>query len=97
MSQDPKLERGGTLAGRENLEKFADLALTFNDRGGWQVQFNIIDRATLQQAKAHPEEYPNLLVRVSGYTAYFADLNEHMHDEIIARAEYDLQTEKEVR
>jgi formate C-acetyltransferase len=65
--------------------------------GGLQVQCNVMDRATLEEARDYPERYPNLLVRVSGYTAYFADLNPHMQKEIIERAEYDLRTGKEVR
>ncbi len=64
--------------------------------GGLQVQFNLIDRATLIEARDYPERYPNFLVRVSGYTAYFADLNPYMKEEIITRAEYDLKTGKEV-
>lgn len=65
--------------------------------GGLQVQCNVMDRATLEKARDNPGEYPNLLVRVSGYTAYFDDLNPHMKKEIIERAEYDLKTGREVR
>ena len=79
------------------IDKFAASIETYMKMGGLQVQFNLIDRATLEDARAHPENYPNLLVRVSGYTAYFADLNPHMQEEIITRAEYDLGTGKEVR
>lgn len=38
--------------------------------------------------KEHPEKYPGLLVRVSGYSAYFADLTPEMQEEIIARSEH---------
>jgi formate C-acetyltransferase len=58
--------------------------------GGLQVQCNIIDRATLEDAREHPQKHPHLLVRVSGYTAYFTDLNPHMQEEIITRTEYAL-------
>jgi len=58
--------------------------------GGMQVQCNIIDRATLEDAREHPEKHLHLLVRVSGYTAYFTDLNPHMQEEIITRTEYAL-------
>ncbi|NIO29522.1 MAG: formate acetyltransferase [Candidatus Latescibacteria bacterium] len=78
------------------IPKFASSVEAFMKMGGLQVQFNLIDRATLKDAKAHPEKYPNLLVRVSGYTAYFGDLNKYMQEEIIIRAEYDLDTGKEV-
>ncbi|MDI6792321.1 MAG: pyruvate formate lyase family protein [bacterium] len=79
------------------MAKFAAGIEAYMKMGGLQVQFNLIDRATLEEARDHPEKHPNLLVRVSGYTAYFADLNPHMQKEIITRAEYDLQTGKEVR
>jgi formate C-acetyltransferase len=58
--------------------------------GGLQVQFNIIDRAILEDAKKNPDKYPDLLVRVSGYTAYFKDLDPTMQGEIITRPEYNL-------
>ena len=67
------------------------------DSGGLQVQFNIIYRQTLIDAVYHPKkpEYRDLLVRVSGYTAYFIDLNPQMQQEIINRTEYDLGTQLE--
>jgi formate C-acetyltransferase len=46
----------------------------------------------LLDAKEHPEKYPELLVRVSGYSAYFRDLNEAMMDEIITRTEYGIKS-----
>lgn len=53
--------------------------------GGMQVQFNVIDPAVLIDAKEHPGQYRGLVVRVSGYSAYFNDLTESMKDELIAR------------
>jgi formate C-acetyltransferase len=55
------------------------------ERGGMQAQLNVLDAAVLRQAKAHPEQYPYLLVRVSGYAAYFNDLSPELQDEVIAR------------
>jgi formate C-acetyltransferase len=57
--------------------------------GGLQVQFNIIDRAELEDAIENPMNHQDLLVRVSGYTAYFKDLHKAMQQEIINRPEYD--------
>jgi formate C-acetyltransferase len=67
--------------------------------GGLQVQFNIMDRQKLQKVAQDPRnpEYRDLLVRVSGYTAYFKDLNPQMQQEIINRAEYDLGTQQEIK
>jgi formate C-acetyltransferase len=60
--------------------------------GGMEVQCNVMGRAELRDAREHPDEYPELLVRVSGYTAYFKDLSRQMQDEIIERTEYLLST-----
>ena len=78
------------------VPKFANTIEAFFKMGGLQVQFNIIDRKTLEDASKHPERYPDLFVRVSGYSAYFKDLSPHMQQEIITRAEYHLDTGKEV-
>jgi pyruvate-formate lyase len=47
----------------------------------------VVDKATLIDAKAHPEQYRDLIVRVAGYSDYFCDLTEALQDEIIARTE----------
>ncbi|UCE19721.1 MAG: hypothetical protein JSV84_05085 [Gemmatimonadota bacterium] len=60
--------------------------------GGMEVQFIITDHRTLADAVAHSDKYPELLVRVSGYTAYFKDLNPQMQKEIIDRTEYLLSS-----
>jgi formate C-acetyltransferase len=57
-------------------------------RGGFQIQFNMIDSATLRDAQVHPEKYRDLVVRVSGYSALFTGLSEIAQDEIISRMEY---------
>jgi formate C-acetyltransferase len=66
------------------------LMQTYFQRGGCQVQFNMMDSATLREAQAHPEQYRDLVVRVSGYSALFTGLSETAQDEIISRVEYDL-------
>ncbi len=81
-----------TITNREDLEKFGCLIESYFRLGGMQVQFNIMSYETLIDAKEHPEKYPGLMVRVSGYSAYFRDLNEKMQDELITRTEYNLQT-----
>jgi formate C-acetyltransferase len=64
--------------------------------GGMEIQFIIADHKKLADAVEHPEEHPELLVRVSGYTAYFKDLNPQMQKEIIDRTEYLLSSGKMV-
>jgi len=56
--------------------------------GGLQIQFNVVSKETLEDAMQKPEEYTGLLVRVSGYSAYFIDLNPEMQKEILKRTEY---------
>lgn len=58
--------------------------------GGMHIQCNIMSRQMLIDAKKKPFRYPWLLVRVSGYSAYFADLTPSMQDEIINRTAYDI-------
>ncbi len=58
-------------------------------QGGMEIQLNVVDRKTLLEAKRHPENFQNLLVRVSGFSAYFVNLFEELQDEIIKRTEYD--------
>ena len=55
-------------------------------KGGQQVQFNVLDPQVLIEAKKDPGKYRDLVVRISGYSAYFNDLTEALKDEIIARA-----------
>jgi formate C-acetyltransferase len=62
----------------------------YNDIGGMQMQLNVVSSKTLREAMAHPENYQNLLVRISGYNAYFVTLNREMQMELIERAEFGL-------
>ncbi len=63
-------------------------ARTYCDLGGMQMQFNVVSSDTLRDAMLHPEQYKNLMVRISGYNAYFVTLNRDMQQELIERAEY---------
>jgi len=58
----------------------------FFKRGGMQVQANMLDPKILIEARDNPELHPNLLIRVSGYSAYFNDLSPKMQDEVISRS-----------
>ncbi len=58
----------------------------FMDCGGSVVQINTVDPALLLEAKTHPERASDLVVRVSGYSAYFITLPEVIQDEVIERA-----------
>ncbi len=76
----------------ENADRFGSIVQTYMDNGGQQIQFNIQDYKTLKEARDDPESHPHLLVRVSGYSAYFNSLNRAMKDELIMRSQYDLSS-----
>ncbi len=63
---------------------------TYFEQGGMQIQFNMINSDVLKDAMANPENYKNLLVRISGYNAYYVLLNKEMQIELIERAKYRL-------
>jgi formate C-acetyltransferase len=78
----------GILHTKEGRKKFADMIGTYMDQGGFHVQFNILDRETLLEAKAHPEEHKNLVVRVAGYSAFWGELVPEVQDDIINRTDH---------
>lgn len=54
-------------------------------RGAYEIQLNVLSHEQLKDAKAHPEKYPNLIIRVWGFSAYFTDLPVAYQDEFIRR------------
>lgn len=72
----------------ENVKLFAGLIKGFfrQNNKGVQIQFNVINKEILEAARENPDKYPWLVVRVSGYSAYFKDLSPQMQDEIIHRS-----------
>lgn len=80
-----------SLKTRADRQKLLALVHTyFEDYGGKHIQFNVVDRQTLIDAKAHPENYKNLIVRVAGYSALWVELSDSIQDELIARTENSL-------
>jgi pyruvate formate-lyase/glycerol dehydratase family glycyl radical enzyme len=73
------------LRDEEHVSKLAALLRAYGRVGGTALQVNVVDRDTLRAAQADPETYRNLLVRVTGYNAYFVALGREIQDEIIAR------------
>ena len=72
----------------EGERKVAALIKSFIDLGGHQIQINAVNRDVLLDAKAHPERYPSLIVRVWGWSGYFCELESMFQDHIIQRAEF---------
>ena len=80
------------LSPEDTREKSVDIMSsyvnTYFDMGGMQLQFNVVTSETLKDAMANPENYKHLMVRISGYNAYFTMLNKEIQIELIERAEY---------
>ena len=80
----------GTLKTDEDLDKLASLTKTYLTNGGKHVQYNVVDKDTLIDAKANPEIHRDLLIRVAGYSTYFTLLQGKVQDERIERSSNEL-------
>ena len=78
------------LGNRTRATNLLSLIKAYFEKGGVQVQFNMVDSDTLKDAQKNPEQYGDLIVRVSGYSALFTGLSDTAQDEIIARAQYSV-------
>jgi pyruvate formate-lyase/glycerol dehydratase family glycyl radical enzyme len=79
-----------TIRTDEGLDKFTSLIEGFFELGGRQVQFNPFSRETLRDAQKNPKNYPDLMVKVSGYSFRFIDLSKALQNDIIERTEFNL-------
>jgi formate C-acetyltransferase len=77
------------IESRENRSKLLDLVLGYFEKGGMHVQFNIVSQETLIDAQQNPSAYNDLIVRVSGYNAYFAYLDKGLQEDIIKRCQFN--------
>jgi len=78
------------LRDAEHKEKFKAFLRGYTENGGTALQINLIDADMLRDAQKHPENYRHLLVRVTGYNAYFTSIGKELQDEIIARESHQL-------
>lgn len=76
------------LEGGEAMDKYQSLLQTYFELGGEQIQINTINKNILEAARKNPEAYQNLVVRVTGFSAYFVSLTPEVQQELIDRAQY---------
>jgi len=76
-----------SVKGEKGIAAMVALMRTFVQLGGWYVHMDVMDTALLADAQAHPERYPNLSVRVAGWSARFATLNKQWQDMVIERTQ----------
>lgn len=73
------------LKNKGHKDKFKAFLYGYTKNGGTALQINLLDVNMLKEAQKHPKDYRHLLVRVTGYNAYFASIGKELQDEIIAR------------
>lgn len=77
------------VQGEEGTQKLVHFIEAWRDLKLWHIQFNVLNRSTLEEAQRMPQEYQNLLVRIAGYSAYFTELSKDLQDDIIRRTEHE--------
>lgn len=74
----------------QTVDSLYTYAKAYADIGGMQMQFNVVSSKTMRAAMADPDSYRDLMVRISGYNAYFVTLNRELQLELINRADYGM-------
>ena len=72
----------------EHKQKFKSFLRGYVENGGTALQINILDAGLLLDAQKHPQDYRSLLVRITGYNAYFVTVGRELQDEVIARIQH---------
>ncbi len=69
----------------ESIEKVEALIRSHFDMGGTMININVINREKLEEANRNPEAHPDLIVRVTGFSAYFASLSPELRQYVVDR------------
>ena len=72
----------------EHRDKFKAFLRSYIENGGTTLQINMLDAGLLREAQKHPQDYRHLLVRITGYNAYFVTVGKELQDEVIARVSH---------
>lgn len=73
----------------ENRAVIKSLFKTYFAKGGCHLMVTVVDKGVLEDAVEHPENYPDLIVRVSGFSAVFVDLSPNIQQELLSRVLYN--------
>lgn len=77
------------VRGIQGTRKLLEIIRAYMRKGGFHVQFNVVDSKTLRDAQKKPDNYRDLLVRVAGFTQYWCEIGKPIQDEVIFRTEYE--------
>lgn len=92
MSQNSQMNlklHPSAVRGMEGSRTLLDLTRAYLRKGGFHIQYNVVDSNTLRDAQRNPAKYRDLMVRVAGFTQYWVEIGKPIQDEVIARTEYD--------
>ena len=79
-----------TIANQESRQKILDMMRALFNKDAEQIQFNVVDNEVLKEAQKRPEDFPDLMVRVSGYSALFTSLGVACQNDVINRTEVEM-------
>jgi 4-hydroxyphenylacetate decarboxylase large subunit len=77
------------VRGFEGARKLLDLTRSYMRKGGFHIQYNVVDSKLLRVAQKEPEKFRDLVVRVAGFTQYWCEIGKPIQDEVVARTEYE--------
>ncbi len=92
MSQNSQMNlklHPSAVKGMEGAKKLLALTQAYMRKGGFHIQYNVVDSKLLHDAQKNPENYRDLMVRVAGFTQYWVEIGKPIQDEVIARTEYE--------